>query len=74
MKLLIFDYIVVFIILIAIRAPWWAWLIYFGSALLRFVIWALSNPNDANKKNNPLKISRLFPVGRTGLEPVTSAV
>ena len=36
-----FDYIVSFIILLAIHAPWWAWLIYVGSALFWFVVWAL---------------------------------
>lgn len=49
MKILIFDYIAALIILIVIHAPWWAWLIYFGGALLWFVIWALSD-NTTNKE------------------------
>ena len=43
------DYIVSFIILLAIHAPWWAWLIYAGSALFWFVVWAL-NDGGANQK------------------------
>ena len=43
------DYIVSFFILLAIHAPWWVWLIYVGSALFWFVIWALSE-GGANKE------------------------
>lgn len=35
------DYIVSFFILLAIDAPGWAWLVYVGSALFWFVVWAL---------------------------------
>ena len=41
MGFFIFDYIVSFIVLLVIKAPWWAWLIYVGSALFWFVFWAL---------------------------------
>ena len=50
------DYLVSFFVLIAIHAPWWAWLIYVGSALLWFVIWALidggTNEKTANSHKN----------------------
>ena len=36
------DYLVSFFILLAIDAPWWAWLVYACSALFWFVVWALS--------------------------------
>ncbi len=51
-----FDYIVSFFVLIAIHAPWWAWLIYIGSALFWFVVWALidgeTNEKTANSHKN----------------------
>ena len=50
MKFLLFDYIVKFIILIVIHAPWWAWLIYVSCALIGFVIWAISD-NELNEKS-----------------------
>ena len=41
MGILIFDFIVCFIILLAIHAPWWAWVIYGVCTLVGLVIWAL---------------------------------
>ena len=50
------DYLVSFFVLIAIHAPWWAWLIYVGSALFWFVVWALidgeTNEKTANNHKN----------------------
>lgn len=46
---LIFDYIVAFFVLIAFHAPWWAWLIYVGGALIWFVIGALSDRESSEK-------------------------
>lgn len=37
------DYLIGLIVLIRIHAPWWAWLIYVGSALFWFVILAFSS-------------------------------
>ena len=51
------DYLVSFIILLAIHAPWWAWLIYVGSALFWVVVLLLCSaptrkPNARNKPRN----------------------
>ncbi|MBR5082005.1 MAG: hypothetical protein IKX35_06160 [Bacteroidales bacterium] len=46
------DYLVSFFILLAIDAPWWAWLIYVGSALFWFVIWALIDGGANEKTTN----------------------
>ena len=50
------DYLVSFFILLAIHAPWWAWLIYVGSALFWLVIWVMldggTNERTANSLNN----------------------
>ncbi len=37
------DYLIGFIVLIRIHAPWWAWLLYAISALVGVVIWAMSD-------------------------------
>lgn len=49
MEFLIFDFIVSFIILLVIHAPWWAWLIYIIGILLWIAIWA-SSDGGASKK------------------------
>ncbi|MBQ3710380.1 MAG: hypothetical protein II887_06730 [Bacteroidales bacterium] len=43
------DYLVSFFILLAIHAPWWAWVIYVVSAAFWFVIWALSDGGAIEK-------------------------
>ena len=47
----IIEYIVSFIVLLVIHAPWWAWLIYVVSALFWFVVKVLSD-DEANGKTN----------------------
>ena len=49
MEFLIFDFIVSFIILLAIDAPGWAWVIYAVSALFWFVVWTLSDGGASEK-------------------------
>ena len=39
----IIDYLVSFIVLLVIKAPWWAWIIYIGSALFWFVVLIIRN-------------------------------
>ena len=56
MGYLIIDYIISFIVLLVIHAPWWAWVIYAVSAVVWFVIWSFCdsetnrNPNDISKQ------------------------
>ena len=50
-----FDHLVSFIVLLVIHAPWWAWLIYVGSALFWFVIWALIDGGTNEKTTNDHK-------------------
>ena len=42
------DYLIGFIVLIKTHAPWWAWLLYAVSAVVGFVIWAISNGGNGN--------------------------
>lgn len=49
------DYVISFFVLIAVHAPWWAWLIYVGSALFWFVIWALSEGGTNEKTTEKQK-------------------
>lgn len=44
-----FEFLVSFFVLIAFHAPWWAWLIYVGGALIWFVIGALSDKKTSEK-------------------------
>ncbi len=53
MEFLIFDFIVSFIILLVIHAPWWAWLIYIVGILLWIAIWA-SSDGGASKKTTEI--------------------
>ncbi len=53
MEFLIFDFIVSFIILLVIHAPWWAWLIYIVGILLWIAILA-SSDGGANKKTTDI--------------------
>ena len=55
---IIFDYIVSFFVLLAIHAPWWAWLVYIGSALFCFVICALSDGGANEKTKGTSKIEK----------------
>ena len=48
------DYLVSFFILLAIDAPWRAWLVYAGSALFWFVVWALCG-DGANQETSEHK-------------------
>ena len=43
------DYVISFFVLLAIHAPWWAWVIYFVSAVVWFVIWAWSDGGSNGK-------------------------
>lgn len=43
------DYVISFFVLLAIHAPWWAWVIYVVSAVVWFVIWALSDGGSNGK-------------------------
>jgi hypothetical protein len=52
------DYLIGFIVLIKIHAPWWAWLLYAISALVGVVIWAMNdsgngNTTDTSKQEQP---------------------
>ncbi|MBO7616521.1 MAG: hypothetical protein J6T22_04885 [Bacteroidales bacterium] len=47
----IFDYIVSFIVLLVIHAPWWAWTLYAVSAVVGFFIWAAKEGENDDKKN-----------------------
>jgi hypothetical protein len=49
MGYLIFDYIISFIVLLVIHAPWWAWLIYVVSALVWLGIGALCDGGASEK-------------------------
>ena len=53
MEFLIFDFIVSFIILLVIHAPWWAWLIYIVGILLWIAIGA-SSDGGASKKTTEI--------------------
>lgn len=55
MGYLIFDYIISFIVLLVIHAPWWAWLIYVVSALVWLVIWALCDDSTNGKTTDTSK-------------------
>ena len=43
------DYLIGLFVLIRIHAPWWAWVIYVISAVIWFLVWALSD-GEANEK------------------------
>lgn len=43
------DYLVSFFILLAIDAPWWAWVIYAVSAVVWLVVWALCDGRASEK-------------------------
>ena len=45
------DFVISFFVLLAIHAPWWAWLIYILSVLVWIVIWAL---RDGGTKGNTI--------------------
>lgn len=49
------DYVISFFILLAIHAPWWAWVIYAVSAVVWFVIWALSDGGSNGKTTDTSK-------------------
>ena len=51
----IIEYIVSFIVLLVIHAPWWAWLIYAVSVLFWLVIWALSDGSTNEKTTDTTK-------------------
>ena len=51
----IIEYIVSFIVLLVIHAPWWAWLIYAVSVLFWLVIWALSDDSTNEKTTDTTK-------------------
>lgn len=59
MGCLIIEYIISFIVLLVVHAPWWAWLIYVVSAVVWFVIWSLCDSGangkstDASKQEQP---------------------
>ena len=46
--LIFLDYLIGFIVLVRIHAPWWAWLLYVISAAVGFVIWAMSDGGNGN--------------------------
>ncbi|MBR3698565.1 MAG: hypothetical protein IKM85_03490 [Bacteroidales bacterium] len=52
-KFFFIDYLVSFFILIAMDAPWWAWLIYIVGILLWIAIWA-SSDGGASKKTTEI--------------------
>ena len=54
-SLFFIDYLVSFFILLAIHAPWWAWVIYAVSAVVWFVIWALSDGGSNGKTTDTSK-------------------
>lgn len=43
------DFVISFFVLLAIHAPWWAWVIYAVGAVVWFVIWSLCD-SEANGK------------------------
>ena len=45
---IILDYLIGLIVLIRIHAPWWAWLLYAVSAVVGFLIWAMSDGENGN--------------------------
>ena len=49
------DYIISFFILLAIDAPGWAWLVYVGSALFWFVVWAMVDGGKNKETTSKLK-------------------
>ena len=49
------DYLIGFIVLIRIHAPWWAWLIYAVSAVVWFVIWGLCDSGANGKATDTSK-------------------
>ncbi len=49
------DYVISFFVLLAIHAPWWAWVIYAVSAVVWFVIWALSDGGSNGKTTDTSK-------------------
>ena len=51
----IIEYIVSFIVLLVIHAPWWAWLIYAVSVLFWLVIWALGDGSTNEKTTDTTK-------------------
>lgn len=55
---IILDYLIGFIVLIRIHAPWWAWLLYAISVLVWFMILAMSDngngkTTDTSKQEKP---------------------
>lgn len=53
--LIFFHYIIILIVLISIHAPWWAWIIHAVSAVVWFVIWALSDGGSNGKTTDTSK-------------------
>ena len=51
----IFDYIVSFIVLLVIHAPWWAWLIYVVSVLFWLVVKVLSEDKETPEEKMETK-------------------
>jgi hypothetical protein len=49
------DYVISFFVLLAIHAPWWAWVIHAVSAVVWFVIWALSDGGSNGKTTDTSK-------------------
>ena len=52
---LIIEYIISFIVLLVVHAPWWTWVIYAVSAVVWFVIWALSDGGSNGKTTDTSK-------------------
>lgn len=44
------DFVISFFVLLAIHAPWWAWVIYAVGAVVWFVIWSLCDSGSSNSQ------------------------
>ena len=56
MGYLIIDYIISFVVLIVIHAPWWAWLIYVVGAVVWLVTMAMSDDSTNRKTTDNTKL------------------